>query len=72
MEIRGTALWRALVCGLAFVVSTGWQQTAAPLDPITPLTLDVASCARLDPRAADGPRMEGPTFPTQDPDGLLV
>ena len=72
METRGTALWRALVCGLAFVVSTGWQQTAAPVDPITPLTLDVASCAGLDPRAADGPRMEGPTFPTPDPDALLV
>ena len=72
METRGTALWRALVCGLAFVVSTGWQQTAAPLDPTTPLTLDVASCAGLDPRAADGPRMEGPTFPTPDPDALLV
>ena len=72
MESRGTALWRVLVCGLAFVVSTGWQQTAAPVDPITPLTLDVASCAGLDPRAADGPRMEGPTYPTPDPDGLLV
>ena len=72
MESRFTALWRVLVCGLAFVVSTGWQQTAEPLDPITPLTLDVASCAGLDPARRRRPGMEGPTFPTPDPDALLV
>ena len=32
MESRGTTLWRVLVCGLAFVLSTGWQKTAEPVD----------------------------------------
>ena len=71
-DSRGTAHFRALVCGLAFVVSTGCQQTPEPVDPITPLTLDVASCAGLDPLAADGSRMERAPFPIPDPDGLLV
>ena len=72
MESRVTVPGRVLVCGLVFLVTTGCLHTPEPVDPITPLMLDVAPCAVLDPRVVDGPPMERVPLQISDPNDLLV